>query len=570
MNFLNKKYVVMSILGGYVGLTLIAALLAQDFSISNSLFFLISSLLFAFGASLGKIEYLKSALFISLVLSSVVVLHCIALNSLIYRDIAVFWGYSVAIVNLFLIIVAFAKGFLRTCFTLVVGCALFFVPLLFWGYYFAEGSFFNTDAFIAITQTNPRESYEYFISHFNFKILLALLAFVFILYTVHRLTSKVYFQKGISVGLAFFTILNIGLFYRTSDNFITKIKYKIDDYRGFVEGIKQRKEYFNTLRIDKNGAPGLYVLVIGESENKTHMGAYGYERNTTPWLNSMKESPNTVIFENAYSCHVQTLQALSYALTAMNQYNSIESNDAVSLIEMANAAGYDTYWISNQNFFGESETPISIIADAAKSQYFVNGSTKYEIYDNHYDEDILTYLDGITFGDKALVIIHLMGNHWFYSERYPKDFDKYGEGTINSYDNSILYNDHVMERIYKKLSANHNFKALVYFSDHSEGVNYGLQHGSSNFIFDMTYIPFYMCFSKSYTEENSDIFNRLKSRQKTMFTNDLIFNTMLSVMNIKIDNIYEPENDFAGDSYNGDTSRFKTVYGKRSISEDTK
>jgi len=337
-----------------------------------------------------------------------------------------------------------------------------------------------------------------------------------------------------------------------------------------MAGIKERKDYLNNLKVDKIGAKGIYAVVIGESQNKTHMGAYGYDKNTTPWLSSMKESPSTIIFENAYSCHVQTVQVLSYALTAKNQYNDIDSKKAVSLIETANAAGYDTYWISNQDSLGYSNTPVTIIAEAAKHKHFVKGFTEYTIYDNHYDEDILQYLDEITFSDKALVIIHLMGNHWIYSERYPKNFAKYGDGTVNSYDNSILYNDYIVEKIYKKLSANPDFKGLVYFSDHSEGINYDRQHNTATFVYDMTYIPFYMCFSQAYMDENPDIFNRLKSRQKTMFTNDLIFNTMLSVMNIKIDNIYEPENDFAGVGYNGDTSRFKTVYGERSISEDTK
>jgi len=33
----------------------------------------------------------------------------------------------------------------------------------------------------------------------------------------------------------------------------------------------------------------VYVIVIGEAQNKTHMSAYGYTKQTTTWLESIEK-----------------------------------------------------------------------------------------------------------------------------------------------------------------------------------------------------------------------------------------------------------------------------------------
>lgn len=53
----------------------------------------------------------------------------------------------------------------------------------------------------------------------------------------------------------------------------------------------------------------------------------------------------------------------------------------------------------------------------------------------------------------GFIIIHLMGNHLSYDDRYPEAFNKFSRGdkTIDTYDNSILYNDFVLRSIYEKV-----------------------------------------------------------------------------------------------------------------------
>lgn len=71
---------------------------------------------------------------------------------------------------------------------------------------------------------------------------------------------------------------------------------------------------------------GVFVLVIGESENKNFMSVYGYQKPTTPYLNRLKNSKNAIFFSEAHSNYVNTVPALVYALSAKNQYENMDED----------------------------------------------------------------------------------------------------------------------------------------------------------------------------------------------------------------------------------------------------
>ena len=116
---------------------------------------------------------------------------------------------------------------------------------------------------------------------------------------------------------------------------------------GQAKAVRQvRLKSLQNLRVSSSG--GIFVLVIGESENRDHMQAYGYDRPDTPWLSQQAGKADTILFTHAYSNHSLTVPVLTYALSEKNQYNDIPLEDACSLMEVAKAAGYDTFWLSNQ------------------------------------------------------------------------------------------------------------------------------------------------------------------------------------------------------------------------------
>ena len=83
----------------------------------------------------------------------------------------------------------------------------------------------------------------------------------------------------------------------------------------------------------------------------------------------------------------------------------------------------------------------------------------------------------------------------------------------------------------------------------------------------MTYIPFYIAFSKSYQQEYPWIYENAKAHASDYFTNDLIFNTVLGIMNVQYKDMYEPQNDITKSSYDNNIDRFTTLYGKRKIKD---
>lgn len=121
------------------------------------------------------------------------------------------------------------------------------------------------------------------------------------------------------------------------------------------------------------------------------------------------------------------------------------------------------------------------------------------------------------------------------------------------------------QKIYDSVSALPHFQSLLYFSDHTDAVDQGLAHDAGSFVAPMTYIPMYMFFSPDYIIQHEEIFDRLKSHQHTLFTNDLIFNVLSGIMNIYFQPTYEKQNDLASDTYDDTPARFKTLYGKKAI-----
>ena len=83
----------------------------------------------------------------------------------------------------------------------------------------------------------------------------------------------------------------------------------------------------------------------------------------------------------------------------------------------------------------------------------------------------------------------------------------------------------------------------------------------------MTYIPMYIYLSDDYISSNLLKYNYLIKAKDYYITNDLIFNTVLGIININIPFIYEPENDITNNNYDNNIYKFKTLSGKKLLTE---
>lgn len=492
-----------------------------------------------------------------------------------YRTIS----FAFILSSLFIIIRDFLpyRNVRKICSFLFYG-ATFLVTTVILGYYASSGSLLNASAVMAVFQTNPAEAKSYLDDFVPWQVwtavLILLLAYVIVLnkwkLSVARIHGMMHHRAGKAL-LLFCILLAIFSLYRTRDTFY---KHLISETRqglkAYTDFSLYREARATDLTRELDGVtstrPGVYILVIGESQNKMHMSAYGYDRETTPWLDSMKKDGHTVFFRDARSCHTHTVPVLSYALTAKNQYDSRNLTKAVTLIEAAKAAGYETIWISNQVRYGAWDTPTSAIASEADKQEWLNTHVGETTETTAYDGALVDRLANIKPERKTLIVIHLMGNHGSYRDRYPQDaavFD--GDAPVDLYDNSIRYNDSVVQHIYETAKAMPDFQGLVYCADHADDVDRNLGHDASHFTQDMTKIPFYMIFSDAYVRENPDAVQELKAHEGNRVTNDLLFNEMLAVMGIVIPQEYEKQNDLTSPAYDSDKLRFRTLHGQKEL-----
>lgn len=561
----------------YCILMLFACGISGDYTLKHSNGIILS----AVGIALASRVYIERKVYfcqislLFLLANSIFLIKLVLGNFIGLSSVKNYANFSIALLNLALLLpMLFEKHVIRSVLRFIF-LAVILLPVFFiLGYYSVTSTVFAPDTLLAIAQTNIQEAIEYAKDNFFCKtIFLIILTNAFVFFVAIKNTQKILWNKyNLFLVLFCITACLVGV-YKYRDNIITDIPKQasktLAQYKNFSKERTDRKDNMSKLLLSHKPEAGVYVLVIGESQNRAHMQAYNYHRATTPWLDSMKNDKNMLLFTKAYSCHTHTVPTLLYALTAKNQYNNIAVKNAVSVLEVAEAAGFETVWLSNQVKYSAWDTPVTSIASEANQQKWINSTLGESTNTDYFDGKLIEELEKIKITDKMLIVMHLMGNHGSYEQRYPKAFEKYdGKNTIDKYDNSIIYNDYVMSQVYKRARKIPNFKGLVYCSDHADAIDKNLSHDAAQFDFDMTHIPLYIYLSDSYIQNNSAKYKSLEKQKNKLFTNDLLFNLMLGVLGINLNNIYEPNNDPTADTFDNNKERFKTLYGKKYICEE--
>ena len=356
--------------------------------------------------------------------------------------------------------------------------------------------------------------------------------------------------------------------YSLSDNVIKTLK----SYKEYEQGKEERYARLENLKgvLKIRQEKGLYVVVIGESTTREHMSGYGYKRLTTPWLNKVIKQQNTILFKNAYSNHTHTVPALQYALSEKNQYNDVCAVNAYSLTEIVKAAGFETYWISNQERFMKKDIPVAVISRTTNKQKFINEHVGQKIMTTYYDDKLVEFFPKIDNNKNNIVFFHLMGCQAVYKDRYPKNFKSFkGKNKkVDEYDDAILYNDFVLSKIYERVSKEKSFKGLIYISDHGEEPDKGYGHESSKFTYQMSKIPFVMIFSNSWIKTHKNIFEILKENQDKYWTSDLFYDVAINIFGIKNIPNRDEKADISSRNYDMSYEKLKTLHGQRYIKDE--
>ncbi len=477
----------------------------------------------------------------------------------------------------------FENSFFRFIGSLISFIVLFIfiaLPSILICYFIATGSLISSDIIIALAQTNPTEGSEFVQSNFNYQWLLAFLGLCLIyavnayfFKSVKQLETK-YFIESISLFLCLSSAVFLALprMDYLPYSIIKVTSKQLDNFEIYKQKKSQRLAKLNkldSLKLSENTDPkgNLFVLVIGESETRDRMQAYGFNRDNTPSLIERLKNENNLLFTNVYSSWPQTVQALSYALTEANQYQKKQTVDSYSIIELARASGFDTYWLSNQRKYGVYETPVTVISSTANHEIWVNGSSKMEGV--FFDEELLNRFPLVDEHKNVFIVIHLMGSHQKYDKRLPSSFITFegDDEVLDYYDDTVFYTDYILEKIYSKAKSFSNFKAMIYFSDHGEDPHVVGGHDPVNLNGMMLRIPMMVYFSDSFVEANPELYSSLKKNKDKYFSNDLIFNLTADILGINGLPSLKDKYNLASSEYALDRDSVLTMYGKLHIKD---
>ena len=332
-------------------------------------------------------------------------------------------------------------------------------------------------------------------------------------------------------------------------------------------------ERFNNLELSTAStlaqkAPGTVIMIIGESATRNYMKAYtpSIPYDNTPWLEERMHDPNFVVFRNVYSCWVQTVPVLQRALTEESQYNDKIFSESTSLLDIAKKAGYETYWFSNQGRYGQFDSAITLVAKTADHANWTDDSY---VFTDKFDGDLLQFLPTVDPSKNNFIVLHLMGSHIYYNNRYPDDYEKWKEGdrpsTEEAYANSTLYTDAVLSQIYQYAKDNLNLQAMVYYSDHGEDIH--ISHNPDVFKFDMVRIPMFVYLSNDYKAAYPLQSKTLQQNENQFFTNDMIYDTVCGILNAP-SNHYDAGQDFSSPQYRFNQETLTTMLGEKKLTED--
>lgn len=477
----------------------------------------------------------------------------------------------------------YLKRFFYFLFDIVLVAALL-PPIACIGYYLLSGQLLTTTIVLTLFQTNPSEAAAYIkdrgVILWCGGLAFALLFIGVMVYYINRI--RLAEKKSKIIVLCVLAVISIVLGGKVGADIVGHVP-TITVFKQTRSALKEYKEYSKAKEMRmknleqlaglsvKPGQGGLYVLVIGESETRDHMHAYGYKKENTPWLSDAMQKENAVLFRNAYSNHTHTVPVLTYALTGKNQYNSIKLSKAYSVMEVAKAAGYKTFWISNQIKYSAWDTPTAEMASTADHEIWLNGNVGKSNETQFYDEEVAKRIDEIKLKSDGniFLVCHLMGCHGFYADRYPAEFEKFTDvessKKISEYDNCVYYNDYVLKKIYEKVSKQKNFKAMIYFSDHGEEPDEDKSHEASKFTWQMARIPFVILFSESLMAASNNVYQTLRKNKDRYWTNDLLFDVLIAMLGIQNAPDYSAKMDIGSDQYDMDKKQLKTLHGHKKI-----
>ncbi|EOQ65482.1 hypothetical protein F935_00060 [Acinetobacter calcoaceticus ANC 3811] len=296
--------------------------------------------------------------------------------------------------------------------------------------------------------------------------------------------------------------------------------------------------------------PKLMVLVLGETARAESFSLNGYAKNTNPELSKQ----DILNFSQVSSCGTATAVSVPCMFSGMSRSNYDEqlASHREGLLDIAKRAGYQVTWIDNNSGCKGACDRVEQyqISEKLKQKWCKDD----ECLDGLLIDSLNEYLATIPKEDTRprLIVLHQMGSHGpAYYKRAPAEYQKFKptcdtnaiQGCsptelVNSYDNTIVYTDHVLSQMINNLKEVSKYQTgLWYLSDHGESTGeHGMYlHGAPYSIAptQQTHVPMIMWFSDNWKQQNLAQVNCLNQQTKQKLSQDNLFPSLLSMLDVK-------------------------------------
>jgi lipid A ethanolaminephosphotransferase len=309
------------------------------------------------------------------------------------------------------------------------------------------------------------------------------------------------------------------------------------------------------------GKKNVLVLVVGETARAANFSLGGYSsNNTTPMLaKRMERDHGFTYFPNFFSCGTSTSISVPcmFSPDGRADFDVDSAKHTENLLDVLARAGVDVLWIDNNS-------GCKGVCDRIPHEDMRNrkdeGCTKYNCYDTKLAEELEKKLQSIN--RDTVIVLHQFGSHGpSYFKRVPEEFQQFkpfcrtnqlqectASEIANSYDNTILYTDFVLDSLIGVLerASNKVNPAFLYVSDHGESLGeYNLYlHGMPWNIApdEQKHVPALIWLSEGFRNEYGISNECLHSKAASHYSHDNLFPTMLGMMEVETA-AYKPELD---------------------------
>jgi lipid A ethanolaminephosphotransferase len=341
---------------------------------------------------------------------------------------------------------------------------------------------------------------------------------------------------------------------------INPTNFAYSAYRYFERQSLAKREF---RRIDEearlapyeDGLFTVFVLIVGETARSMNFALNGYDRPTNPRL----QGQDVISFRDVTASGTSTAISVPAMFSHLprSRFSPKDSPHSENILDLLSNAGYEVIWLENDNGCKKvCERVRTRDMVAENNREYCDGTYCHDEVMSEPLDDILANVTGDT-----VIVLHTMGSHGpSYYKRYSGEFRFFQptcdtseiqncgiEAIVNTYDNTIVYTDNVVDLAIESLKEHPNLESgLLYVSDHGESLGengiylHGLPFGIAPD--EQIKVPMILWMSEAMKTHDHIDYECLKSRALVPYSHDYLFHSLAGLLEIDT-RLYEADLD---------------------------